>query len=86
MMRRPVYGFGLAFCLACLAGACVPLPALWLAAAFSACLFAVLTLRGRGARRGMALAWPAVTPALSLRARYWASWPEGQTPVKSLSW
>ncbi len=54
-MRRPVYGFGLAFCLACLAGAFVPLPALWLAAAFSACLFAVLTLRGRGARRGMAL-------------------------------
>ena len=42
-MRRPVYGFGLAFCLACLAGAFVPLPALWLAAAFSACLFAVLT-------------------------------------------
>ncbi len=34
-MRRPVYGFGLAFCLACLAGAFVPLPALWLAAAFS---------------------------------------------------
>ena len=50
-MRRPVYGFGLAFCLACLAGAFVPLPALWLAAAFCAGAFAVFWRMPAGRRR-----------------------------------
>lgn len=50
-MRRPVYGFGLAFCLACLAGAFVPLPALWLAAAFCAGAFAVFWRMPAGQRR-----------------------------------
>ena len=54
-MRRPVYGFGLVFCLACLAGVFMPLPAIWLAAVLCMPVFFVLRRVCLPARRGMAL-------------------------------
>lgn len=54
-MRRPVYGFGLAFCLACLAGVFMPLPAIWLAAVLCMAAFCALWRACRPSCRGMAL-------------------------------
>ena len=70
-MRRPVYGFGLAFCLACLAGAFVPLPALWLAAAFCAGAFAVFWRMPAGQRRfSVMLCCAAAALAFAWRGAY----------------
>ena len=70
-MRRPVYGFGLAFCLACLAGAFVPLPALWLAAAFCAGAFAVFWRMPAGRRRfSVMLCCAAAALAFAWRGAY----------------
>ena len=70
-MRPPVYGFGLAFCLACLAGAFVPLPALWLAAAFCAGAFAVFWRMPAGRRRfSVMLCCAAAALAFAWRGAY----------------